>query len=42
MRIDESNLSLWQCMITGPEDTPYSGGCFIFDVYFPPNYPQVG
>jgi hypothetical protein len=23
----------------GPEDTPYSGGCFLFDIFFPPNYP---
>lgn len=20
----------------GPEDTPYHTGCFIFDIYFPP------
>lgn len=25
----------------GPEDTPYSGGCFIFDIFFPPEYPDV-
>ena len=24
-----------RALITGPEDTPYYGGCFIFDVYFP-------
>ena len=39
-------MSLWRALITGPEDTPYSGGCFIFDLYFPPSYPgtapQVG
>ena len=29
------------CMSAGPEDTPYSGGCFEFDIYFPPTYPQV-
>ena len=31
------------CLVVcaGPEDTPYSGGCFEFDIYFPPNYPQV-
>jgi len=28
-------------MITGPVDTPYSRGCFVFDVYFPSNYPNV-
>ncbi|ESP04277.1 hypothetical protein LOTGIDRAFT_136516 [Lottia gigantea] len=26
-------------MITGPVDTPYSLGCFIFDIYFPSSYP---
>lgn len=24
-----------RALITGPEDTPYYGGCFIFDIYFP-------
>lgn len=28
-------------LITGPVDTPYSRGCFVFDVYFPSNYPNV-
>ena len=23
----------------GPEDTPYHGGCWIFDIYFPTTYP---
>lgn len=32
---------LWRVMITGPEDTPYSCGCFIFDVYFPVQYPAI-
>ena len=32
---------LWRVMITGPEDTPYSCGCFVFDVYFPAMYPTV-
>jgi hypothetical protein len=30
-----------RALITGPEDTPYYGGCFIFDVYFPDDYPNV-
>lgn len=25
----------------GPENTPYCGGCFLFDIYFPPDYPRV-
>ena len=28
-----------QVLITGPSDTPYANGCFLFDVYFPPEYP---
>lgn len=27
-------------LITGPAGTPYENGCFIFDVYFPPEYPN--
>lgn len=41
VRVDEENVTLWRTLITGPEDTPYSCGCFIFDFYFPPNYPSV-
>ena len=29
-----------QGMIVGPTETPYAGGCFIFDLYCPPNYPD--
>ena len=25
----------------GPEGTPYSGGCFLFDIYFPSQYPTL-
>ncbi len=28
-------------LITGPSETPYANGCFEFDVFFPPDYPQV-
>lgn len=38
---DEANSNLWKAMITGPENTPYCGGCFLFDIYFPPDYPRV-
>ena len=24
----------------GPAGTPYSGGCFMFDIYFPSEYPS--
>ena len=30
------------CMpASGPEGTPYHGGCFMFDVFFPQDYPNV-
>ena len=29
-----------QVLITGPSDTPYANGCFVFDVFFPAEYPQ--
>ena len=26
---------------TGPKDTPYICGVYVFDVYAPPSYPEV-
>ncbi|GMH42387.1 hypothetical protein BSKO_10306 [Bryopsis sp. KO-2023] len=40
VRVDEQKLTLWRALIFGPEDTPYSGGCFLFDIYFPTTYPH--
>lgn len=28
-----------KAIITGAEDTPYADGIFIFDIFFPENYP---
>mmetsp|Transcript_19513 Transcript_19513/g.39525 ORF Transcript_19513/g.39525 Transcript_19513/m.39525 type:complete len:309 (+) Transcript_19513:902-1828(+) len=28
-------------LITGPDETPYANGCFLFDVNLPASYPQV-
>ena len=28
-----------RALITGTVDTPYSRGCFVFDIYFPSSYP---
>ncbi|GFH17118.1 ubiquitin_conjugat_2 domain-containing protein, partial [Haematococcus lacustris] len=39
--LDDEKMMLWRAVIVGPTDTPYAGGCFIFDLYFPPTYPQV-
>lgn len=41
VRVDEAMQQLWRALVTGPEDTPYAHGCFIFDIYFPPEYPTV-
>lgn len=41
VRQDEDRLDVMKCLITGSSNTPYSNGCFEFDVYFPPNYPYT-
>lgn len=38
-RSDPANMSAFRFLITGPKDTPYEYGCFIFDGYIPSNYP---
>ncbi|XP_072169396.1 dual E2 ubiquitin-conjugating enzyme/E3 ubiquitin-protein ligase BIRC6-like [Diadema setosum] len=40
VRCDEERLDIMKVLITGPSDTPYSNGCFEFDVYFPADYPN--
>ncbi|KAA6422458.1 MAG: baculoviral IAP repeat-containing 6 [Trebouxia sp. A1-2] len=37
----EMQMSSLTLRIRRPEGTPYSGGCFEFDIYFPPTYPNV-
>lgn len=39
LRVDENNPRAMRALITGPPDTPYDSGIFIFDIYLPPNYP---
>ena len=39
VRTDENRMDIMKVLITGPDGTPYSNGCFIFDVYFPNEYP---
>eukprot|EP01035_Chromulina_nebulosa_P017855 gene17855-23468_t len=39
IRAFEERMDALQVMISGPEGTPYCNGLFIFDVYFPDNYP---
>ena len=33
-------MDLVRAVVTGPPDTPYSLGCFAFDIYFPATYPN--
>ncbi|MBD4020678.1 hypothetical protein GUI04_17110, partial [Xanthomonas citri pv. citri] len=30
-----------RAVIIGPAGTPYHDGLFVFDVHFPPNYPDI-
>lgn len=41
VRTDDEKISLMKALITGPEGTPYSSGCYVFDIYFPQAYPLV-
>ncbi len=38
---DESRMDLCRAIVTGPSDTPYAHGIFVFDVFFPPTFPQI-
>lgn len=39
VRQDENRMDFVRALITGTTDTPYSRGCFVFDIYFPSSYP---
>jgi len=38
--MDPEVLSVLRVLITGPRDTPYDSGCFIFDIFIPKNFPN--
>lgn len=37
----DNDMCFWKAIVTGPESTPYKGGCWMLNVYFPPSYPSV-
>jgi len=41
IRISKTHMNLFSFLISGPKDTPYENGLFLFNAYLPPNYPQV-
>jgi hypothetical protein len=41
VRSCESRVDLLRAAIVGPTKTPYEDGFFVFDVYLPPEYPQM-
>lgn len=40
LRIDEDNPMIIRSLMTGPHDTPYESGCFIFDLFPTHEYPK--
>lgn len=39
-RTDDSKTNIMQFIITGPEDTPYSNGCFLFNMLITAGFPE--
>jgi ubiquitin-conjugating enzyme E2 O len=39
VKVSEKNINLMRAIIIGPENTPYHGGVFIFDIFLPNDYP---
>lgn len=39
LRVSNSRMDVMSFLVTGPVDTPYAYGCFIFDLYLPRGYP---
>ena len=37
---DPTNIMVWRCTMTGPQDTPFAGGLFFLKIQFPDNYPN--
>ncbi|CAM9686276.1 unnamed protein product [Scytosiphon promiscuus] len=35
----DDDIMRWTAMLVGPDDTPFSGGCFNLEIEFPAEYP---
>lgn len=40
-KYDEENLGIFRFLITGPKDTPYQDGCFLFEMILNDDYPNT-
>lgn len=41
VRAYETRMDLLRAVIVGPAGTPYHDGLFVFDIHFPPPYPDT-
>ncbi|XP_020098625.1 probable ubiquitin-conjugating enzyme E2 26 isoform X1 [Ananas comosus] len=41
VRVYEDRMDLLRAVIVGPAGTPYHDGLFFFDIFFPPDYPNI-
>lgn len=39
--VDDNNIFLWNAKIFGPKDTPFEGGVFELQIFFPDEFPMV-
>jgi ubiquitin-protein ligase len=41
VKYDEENVGIFRFLITGPKDTPYQDGCFLFEMILNNDYPNT-
>ncbi|KAH9562737.1 hypothetical protein CY35_05G087400 [Sphagnum magellanicum] len=39
--VDDQRIDVLRALIIGPNGTPYQNGIFLFDIFLPPDYPQI-
>lgn len=40
VRVDGNRIDVMKAILTGPQGSPYAFGAFLFDVFFPLDYPH--